>query len=415
LTQQSSKRARPSPTIRVGVLGLFAAVLLAVATFALAPRADAYIYWTNSTAPGGSIGRADLDGSDADRSFMKVGSEDIAVDAEHVYWSKGWAGIGRANLDGRGVNRSFITGADSRGLTVDASHVYWTDIGSFPSFSDRGVGRANLDGSGVDQNFINSPSPYFPTDVAVDSDHVYWAQYYGTIGRANLDGSGVDQSFISGANSPVGLTVDARHVYWTNDYTGTIGRANLDGTGVDQSFISGKGRTLDVAVDAKHVYWAQAFYIEDGPGWTNGRIGRADLDGTNVDQDLVSLQRDIPWDLAIDAFTANRVAGEARAARTQRQRGTRIIVKVRVRAKERLTAKATGKIKVNPTFKVKSKTVKLARGETKTLKLKPKKAEAKKIAGALKRGEKAKARLSVELTGLAGNRETEKLRVRLKR
>jgi hypothetical protein len=37
----------------------------------------------------------------------------------------------------------------------------------------------------------------------------------------------------------------------------------------------------------------------------------------------------------------------------------------------------------------------------------------KKVAAALKRGEKAKARLSVKLTDLAGNRETEKLRVRL--
>ena len=74
-----------------------------------------------------------------------------------------------------------------------------------------------------------------------------------------------------------------------------------------------------------------------------------------------------------------------------------------------------GRIKVNPTYKLKSKTVELATGETKKLKLKPTKAKAKNIAAALKRGEKAKARLSVKLTDLAGNRETEKLRVRLKR
>ena len=79
------------------------------------------------------------------------------------------------------------------------------------------------------------------------------------------------------------------------------------------------------------------------------------------------------------------------------------------------SAKASGKIKVNPTYKLKPKKVKPATGETKTLKLKPKKAKAKKIAGALKRGEKAKARLSVKLTGLAGNREAERFTVRLKR
>ncbi len=79
------------------------------------------------------------------------------------------------------------------------------------------------------------------------------------------------------------------------------------------------------------------------------------------------------------------------------------------------SAKASGKIKVNPTYKLKPKKVKPATGETKTLKLRPKKAKAKKIAAALKRGEKAKARLTVKLTDLAENRETEKLRVRLKR
>ena len=51
-----------------------------------------------------------------------------------------------------------------------------------------------------------------------------------------------------------------------------------------------------------------------------------------------------------------------------------------MKAKERLTAKASGKIKVNPTYKLKPKKVQVAAGKTKTLKLKPKKAKAKRIA-----------------------------------
>ena len=86
-----------------------------------------------------------------------------------------------------------------------------------------------------------------------------------------------------------------------------------------------------------------------------------------------------------------------------------------MKAKEQLTAKASGKIKVNPTYKLKPKKAKLAAGQTKTLKLKPKKAQAKRIAGALKRGKKATAKLTVKLTDQAGNSETEKLSVRLKR
>ena len=152
------------------------------------------------------------------------------------------------------------------------------------------------------------------------------------------------------------------------------------------------------------------------PVWwfDNGRIGRANLDGTNVDPDFVSLPRDVPQFLAVDALT-DTVAGEASAAKTQRQRGKRIVVTVRVKAKDRLTAKATGEIKVNPTYELKPKKVRVAAGKSKTLKLRPKKTKAKKIARALKRGEKAKAKVTVKLTDPAGNRETEKLRVRLKR
>ena len=86
-----------------------------------------------------------------------------------------------------------------------------------------------------------------------------------------------------------------------------------------------------------------------------------------------------------------------------------------MKAKEQLTAKATGKIKVNPTYKLKPRTAKLAAGETQTLKLTPKKAQAKKIAAALKHGKKATAKLKVKLSDVAGNTKTKKLSVRLRR
>jgi hypothetical protein len=117
--------------------------------------------------------------------------------------------------------------------------------------------------------------------------------------------------------------------------------------------------------------------------------------------------------LAVDSL--GLPPGRATAKPTQRQKGKKIALKVKVEARTRLTAKATGKIKVNPTYKLKPKKVQVAAGRTKTLKLKPKKAQAKKVAAALKRGEKAKARLTVKLTDLAGNSATEKLRVRLTR
>ena len=120
LTQQSSKWARSSPTIRVGVLGVLVTFLL-VLPLALAPRADAYVYWTDAR-PTDTIGRANLDGTgvDAGSSRRRRSSRAaIAVNNTHgyIYWvsanpcctSDPGGTIGRANLDGTGVDPDFIS------------------------------------------------------------------------------------------------------------------------------------------------------------------------------------------------------------------------------------------------------------------------------------------------------------------
>ena len=84
---------------------------LFVLTVALAPRAEAFVYWADLTAGNEStIGRANLDGTGADHRFItRTGDPSgVAVDAEYVYWSDSGGTIGRADLDGTGVDRSFI-------------------------------------------------------------------------------------------------------------------------------------------------------------------------------------------------------------------------------------------------------------------------------------------------------------------
>ena len=419
MIQQPSRWTRRSPTIRVGALGLFAAFLL-VLPLALAPRAEAYIYWAgcgDRDCTRVDLGRANLDGSNADPSFISGAGffpqgvafgPGLAVSASHVYWtSEDGTSIGRAKLDGSGINLSFIASGFADGLAVSASHVYWT--------SPNSIGRANLDGTGVNPSFI-SGAGFFPVGVAVDARHIYWATQpasefvQGSIGRANLNGTGVDPSFIAEAGFyPFGVAVDAGHIYWTSDGgANAIARAKLDGTHVDESFISLGGFPFAVAVDANHVYWAH-YLPRPGPS----SIGRANLNGTHVEKRFIG-GADLQADVAAIAVSP-KLAGKATAATTQGQSGKEIVVRVRLRAKEQLTAKASGKIKVNPTYKLRSKKAKLATGETKTLRLKPKKAKAKRIARALKRGKKANAKLTVKLTDLAGNTATERLRVRLKR
>jgi hypothetical protein len=91
-----------------------------------------------------------------------AGPNGVAVDGRHIYWTSYNPGeIGRANLDGTGVDKSFIPTGDVNplGVAVDAQHVYWAN----PLAST--IGRANLDGSASDPGFILGPSPW---GLAVD-------------------------------------------------------------------------------------------------------------------------------------------------------------------------------------------------------------------------------------------------------
>jgi len=229
---------------RLRALGL--AVLGAlVVSMVVSQATQAYVYWANQDT--NTIGRANLDGSGANQSFITGASSPlgVAVDAAHVYWTNRRTNmIGRANLDGSGANQRFITGANGpEGVAVDAAHVYWANTGT------NTIARSNLDGSGANQSFITGAN--VPLGVAVDAAHVYWANFdTSTIGRSNLDGTGANQSFITAASLPEGVAVDAAHVYWANIDTRTIARANLDGSGADQRFITGASSPVGVAVDA---------------------------------------------------------------------------------------------------------------------------------------------------------------------
>jgi len=157
-----------------------------------------HLYWPDDAVVAGhsTIARAHLNGSGVEQAFIGgLGRPcGIAVDSEHIYWNEG-SSIGRANLDGTGVNTTFITltnpglhGQPACGVAVGGGHIYWGNNGS--------IGRANLDGSGVSEEFITGTEQ--ACGVAVDGEHVYWVGGdKGSIGRSNLDGSGVVQSFIT--------------------------------------------------------------------------------------------------------------------------------------------------------------------------------------------------------------------------
>jgi hypothetical protein len=285
-----------------GQLGSLIAISVFVALLAVAPGADAFVYWGNNA--GGTIGRAELEGGGVEQNFIPLpgGSQPcgVVVDGDHIFWADGVSKIGRAKIDGTDVDPNFITGADFPcGPSINAAtkKIYWANT------ADQAIGKANLDGTGVQQGFItqpvenpswtfdfgnlvyftnksagevwaasdvdgsgakevagaflNQPYAFQPTGILIIPDTGffgpagYWANFgNGSIGAAPLDGEFLpfaNPNFITGLDRPCGLAATATHLFWGNG--STIGKAFLDGTSPDPGFISGANGACGVAVD----------------------------------------------------------------------------------------------------------------------------------------------------------------------
>jgi hypothetical protein len=75
-------------------------------------------------------------------------------------WPYGVSGsggtIGRANVDGTAANENFITGAHApAGITVNGGYLYRSTFGSAHGINGTTIGRARLSGVGVTQHFIS--------------------------------------------------------------------------------------------------------------------------------------------------------------------------------------------------------------------------------------------------------------------
>jgi Low-density lipoprotein receptor repeat class B len=278
-----AKRARRGNPIWVLLL-VAVPTLLCWWSLAFASQALAYVYWANNST--GTIGRANLDGSGVNQSFIAGagGPIAVAVDGAHIYWVNNRSNtIGRANLDGSGVNQSFITASLPIGLAVDGSYIYWTNT------STNYIGRANLNGSGVNQRFIYTGAPSNLQAIAVNATGIFWiAKEDLEIGRANLDGSGVIENWIRGGFcNPYGLAADSTHLYWADQYyadycslsgQGAIASANTVVGIPPRKLLLLTSKPVRLAVDGAHLYWSNGA----------GSIGRANLDGSGVNPTFVT-------------------------------------------------------------------------------------------------------------------------------
>ena len=226
-------------------------------------------------------------------NFNFTGNADLVIDLYgyfgkapgHIYWAKDDGTITRANLDGTNP-QTIVTGQSGPvGVAVDSAHIYWANFG------DGTIDKANLDGSNP-QTIVTGQNG--PEGVAVDSAHIYWANGGdGTIIRANLDGTS-PQTIVTGqdggfAPGPVGVAVDSAHIYWANNANNTIDKANLDGSS-PQAIVTGQNFPVGVAVDSAHIYWANSL---------GSTIDKANLDGSSP-QAIVTGQSE-PYGLAVDS------------------------------------------------------------------------------------------------------------------
>jgi hypothetical protein len=191
-----------------------------------------FIYWTQGDATTGSIGRANLNGSDPNPSFIphSAGVSDpsgIAVTPTAIYWQNGGGSIGRADLDGSAPNSSFLaTSTSNCGVTADSSFLYFLNAGGTQ------IGRASLDGGSPQADFAAIPEAF--CGLAVDVNYLYWASDGGnTVGRVPVGGGMAEGGFLDAGTSgggPSGVAVNSQYIFWGNYDTGAIGRANVNGS-----------------------------------------------------------------------------------------------------------------------------------------------------------------------------------------
>jgi hypothetical protein len=163
-----------------------------------------------------------------------------------------------------------------------ANFVYWANPTTTGS-----IGRAKINGTGANNNLITGLNQ--PSEVAVDSKFIYWAEGGANrIGIANLDGSGANPSFITtGVSSPLGIAVTANSgIYWVNHVAGndTVGHANIDGSNpVGNFFDTGSADVCGLAADQSFLYWLNT----SPPGAE--RIGRAPLSGATPNPNFITV------------------------------------------------------------------------------------------------------------------------------
>jgi virginiamycin B lyase len=271
-------------------------LLVSVLSLLFASSAQAFVYWGDFQD--GTIGRANLDGTNVEDAFIQTGGHPIgvAVNSTYIYWANESAGtIGRAKLDGTVVEPNFITGINKPwGVAVTPTAIFW------PSFGGDEIGRANLDGSGKNLGLVTGVNS--PCSIAVDSGHIYWGSTNLTsfIGRSSLTGSSPEREWVNlGTYVPCGMATNSANIFFAD--TGSfgpaheIGRVNINGTGLDKSIIGEAEGPCGLSVFGSRLFWANN---------ATDTIGVANTDATGVNESLIQTGGKEICGVAVDSLSS---------------------------------------------------------------------------------------------------------------
>ena len=187
-----------------------------------------------------------------------------------------------ANAGGQGTGRLRVTLAGAAAFTITGDTCHSLAPGKRCTVTVRftpvtsGIVTATLTAAGKKRGATAAADVLTGAGrgLGLDLEHIYWAGTSQTISSANLDGSD-PQTLVSGQNGPIGVAVDASHLYWTNQNDGSIWAANRDGT--SPHVISSAGLAgWDIAVGGGHLYWTVL-----GRPPSGGAIWEANLDGSD--------------------------------------------------------------------------------------------------------------------------------------
>jgi len=215
---------------------------------------------------------------------------DIAVDSASIFVVRG-AEVLRVSHDGNAVGVVASAQKSPCCLTASAGDVYWVNAGLHAAdFLDGSVMR--LAGA-ADSAVVAVADVYFPSDVAVDADAIYWVEIDGGgLRRADRDGSSPTEVFWS-ETSKTSLATTATHLVWTagGPDQDVVARDRTSGA---MTTVSGEeySPTDLLAIDGD-LYW-----IEQG------------MLGSGLDRIRRSSDLGAPVDLAADEMQAADLVGD---------------------------------------------------------------------------------------------------------